>query len=27
LLFRDSASPAEAEKSEPDWETIFRIAA
>jgi hypothetical protein len=27
LLFRDSASQAESEKSEPDWETIFRIAA
>ena len=27
LLFRNSASPAEVEKSEPDWEAVFRIAA
>ena len=27
LLLRDSASPAETEKSEPDWEAVFRIAA
>jgi hypothetical protein len=27
LLFRGSASPAESEKSEPDWEAIFRMAA
>jgi len=27
LLFRDSASQAESEKCEPDWEVVFRIAA